>query len=72
MRARLEFDLPEDERAFQCALEGEAARTALADLDRHLRTAIKYGDAPEPVKAALQEARTVLHEACAGKVSIDD
>jgi len=42
MRATLEFDLPDDEYEYRCALNGADYLQVIRDLDRELRSAVKW------------------------------
>lgn len=44
MKARLEFDLPEDDWAFEAALKGADFRSALNEIREKIRTWRKYED----------------------------
>ena len=43
-KAILQFDLPEEQAEFQIAMEGNATRTVLWELDNMLRGMVKYED----------------------------
>lgn len=43
-KAVLEFNLPEEQAEFKIALEGNATRTVLWELDNMLRGMVKYED----------------------------
>ncbi len=51
MRAKLEFELPDDEAAFRDAIDGSKAFGAIRELVNTLRGRTKYG-IPERVKTA--------------------
>lgn len=60
MKATLEFDLPEDQEAFDRAREGGTLFAAMTEFDQYLRSQIKYGDHPEPAEEAYAGARAML------------
>ena len=64
MKAILEFDLPEDETAFNYAVNGNDWNNAIYNLDQWLRTKIKYNndEFSESEEAILQLVRDQLHE----------
>lgn len=61
-RAILVFRLPQEEGEFESAQKGGRYLSMLADMDNYLRARLKYEELPEPVHAALQDARDKLHE----------
>lgn len=44
MKVIVEYDLPEDEHRYECALAGPKLRAAMSELLRHLREREKYND----------------------------
>lgn len=63
MKAKLEFDLPEDENNFRNAIDGHKWRFVVWQLDTHLRKELKYNEAlPEDSRKALSETRDMLHK----------
>jgi len=63
MKAILEYNLPEDEEAHLRAVHALDWALVSLEMDTYLRGRIKYGELPEAVEAALQEARDWLREA---------
>jgi hypothetical protein len=57
MRAKLEFELPEDNQEFRLATKASAIYTTLWDLDQWLRAEIKYQG-----REQLDEIRDKLRE----------
>ena len=68
-KAMLKFDLPEEQEEFKAATQGAAARNLLWEIDQHCRGVIKYGEASEETRKALEYIRTLIRE-CA-EVSLD-
>ena len=57
MKAKLEFNLPEEKEDLDDALAAPRFRCVLSEMDNWLRSEIKYHD-----KGELQVARDKLHE----------
>lgn len=80
MRAKLEFDLPEEQWEHDAALNGGIYKSEISDFDNYLRAQIKYG-LEEPIKELkieeekvadlLQLLRDKLHETCSKALSDD-
>ena len=47
MKAKLTFNLPEDEADHYCAIKGKDMLNVLWELKAELRSMLKYGDLPE-------------------------
>ena len=62
-KATLSFDLPEEQSEFTAAIEGQAARSLIWDIDQHCRGLIKHGDLPEEIDRHLQEIRDIIRNA---------
>ena len=64
MKAILEFSLPNDKWEFKMANESEGMHYALRDMDRWLRSKIKYApdSMSEDTYRALELCREQLHE----------
>jgi len=62
MKATLEFNLPEDAVDHRLALEGADWRLVVANLDNHLRVALKHDHNLRSADHALEEIRNRLHE----------
>lgn len=67
MKAKLVFNLPEDEQEHRDALNGTLWRGVFIELDNYLRNRIKNGHGYETTEAALESIRTILHEAMASR-----
>ena len=62
-KATLSFTLPEEQAEFKAAVEGQAARSLLWEIDQHCRGLIKHGDLPEEIDRHLQEIRDLIRYA---------
>ena len=64
MKAKLIFQLPEEQHAFDTASRAADWREVVIELDRSLRDTIKYGtdDCGFSPSDALQRARNFLHK----------
>lgn len=64
MKAILEFQLPDEDDAYNCAIHGMDWKIVVEALDQELRNRTKYADPKESeIKtAAYQEIRDYLHE----------
>ena len=62
-KATLSFALPEEQSEFTAAVEGQAARSLIWDIDQHCRGLIKHGDLPEEFDRHLQEIREMIRNA---------
>jgi hypothetical protein len=66
MKAVLEFDLPEDNKDFETAINGHKYKSAHWDFDQLLRSEIKYKDLSEDTykayKFCREELRKILAE----------
>lgn len=62
-KATLSFTLPEEQAEFQAAVEGQAARSLLWEIDQHCRGLIKHGNLPEEIDRYLQEIRDLIRYA---------
>ena len=54
MKATLEFQLPEEQEAFDEALKGGAYRWVLREIQTHIRVRIKHEELPADVRDALE------------------
>ena len=61
MKARLTFELPEEQEEFNDAVNGSAFKTAIWELDQYMRSQLKHGDLPDDVHEKVQEIRDQLH-----------
>lgn len=62
MKATLEFNLPEEEDEYKCAMNGRAYRAVLIEMDEMLRRRLKYEDLPEAISETIQLIRDNLYE----------
>ena len=62
MKAILEFNLPEDQRAFEMANQAPDMVSAIGHFEDTLRSYIKYGHNFKTANEALEAIRTLLHE----------
>ena len=60
--ATLRFDLadPDDEREHRYALAGREALLALEEIERAIRSKLKYGEPSPETRAILEEIRTLI------------
>lgn len=63
----LEFDIYEEQDAYQNALSGTKYLGILQEFDNYLRNRLKYEELPSDVHTALSEARARLHEEAEGR-----
>ena len=61
MRARLEFQLPEEETEFRQAFTAGDMHAAIHEYDMLLREHLKHGAHPEWHGRTVEEIRTLLH-----------
>lgn len=62
--ARLTYRLPDEEREFAAACQGEAALALLAQIDSRCREVIKYEHEPHRDRMSLaQEIRDIIRDA---------
>ena len=61
MTATLRYTLPEEQEELDAALQAQAVRGAIEEMDNWLRGELKYHDPPEVRAAVLQEMRDKLH-----------
>ena len=62
MKARLEYDLPDDVNDYRSAVDGWRWRRVVEDMDNKLRDRLKYGDVPDPLYDELDTLRKELCE----------
>ena len=62
MKAILEFNLPEDQRAFEIANQAADMVAAIGHFEDTLRSYIKYGHNFKTANEALEAVRALLHE----------
>ena len=61
MKAKLIFNLPEEQEEFNDAVNGSAFKTAIWELDQYIRSQLKHGVLPDDVHDKVQEIRDQLH-----------
>jgi molecular chaperone GrpE (heat shock protein) len=61
MKAILKFDLPEEQEEFNDAVNGNAFKAVIWELDQWMRSQLKHGDLPDDVHEKVQEIRDQLH-----------
>ena len=62
MKAILEFNLPEDQRAFEMANQAADMVAAIGHFEDMLRSYIKYGHNFKTANEAIEAIRALLHE----------
>ena len=61
MKAKLTFNLPEEQEEFNDAINGNAFKAVIWELDQWMRSQIKHGDLADDVHEKVQEIRDQLH-----------
>jgi molecular chaperone GrpE (heat shock protein) len=61
MKAKLTFELPEEQEEFNDAVNGNAFKAVIWELDQYMRSQIKHGDLADDVHEKVQEIRDQLH-----------
>jgi hypothetical protein len=61
MKAKLEYNLPEDQSFFNAACKATEMRSAISDFDNELRNWVKYGHNFKTADEALEKVRESLH-----------
>ena len=61
MKAQLTFNLPEDHEEFTDAVNGNAYKSVIWQIDMYLRSQLKHGELPECEYDKVQEIRDELH-----------
>jgi hypothetical protein len=62
MKAKLTFNLPDEESEFQDAINGNAYKAVIWEIDQYLRSELKHAELPEDVYDKVQLIRDELHE----------
>jgi hypothetical protein len=62
MKAKLTFNLPEEQEEFNDAINGNAFKAVIWELDQWMRSQIKHGDLADDVHEKVQEIRDYLCE----------
>jgi molecular chaperone GrpE (heat shock protein) len=61
MKAQLTFNLPEEQEEFNDAINGNAFKAVIWELDQWMRSQLKHEDLPDNVHDKVQEIRDQLH-----------
>jgi hypothetical protein len=61
MKAKLTFDLPEEQEEFNDAINGSAFKSVVWELDQYMRSELKHGELTGDVHEKVQEIRDELH-----------
>ena len=61
MKAKLTFNLPEEQEDFNDAVNGTAFKSVVWELDQYMRSQLKHGDLADDVHDKVQEIRDQLH-----------
>lgn len=61
MKAKLTFNIPDEQEEFKAALDGASLSCALHDIDQYLRSQLKHYDLSDEVANKVQEIRDELH-----------
>jgi hypothetical protein len=62
MKARLEYELPDEAADFRTAADGWRWRRVVEEVDQRLRDRLKYGDLPDPLHDELDKLRQEMCE----------
>lgn len=60
MKAQLTFNLPEDHEEFTDAVNGNAYKAVIWQIDQYMRSQIKHNDLPDLVEMKIVEIRDEL------------
>ena len=61
-KARIEYDLPEENWEYKCANNGSTFFIILSDIDNYLREKLKYGHKYKSVDETLEDIRRKFWE----------
>ena len=61
-RAILVYRLPDEEVEFRAALQGQAAKSCLWEIDQRLRSVLKHGDPSPETRRLAEDIRTLIRE----------
>lgn len=61
MKAKLTFNLPDEESEFQDAINGNAYKAVIWELDQFLRSQLKHQEMPDEVSVKVLQIRDELH-----------
>lgn len=62
MKAKISFNLPEEQIPHRCAIHGQNLVSLIREFDEELREKIKYADDSDSLTEGRQAARTLLLE----------
>ena len=62
MKAKLSFNLPEEQVEFNDAINGNSFKAVIWELDQWMRSQLKHGDLTDDVHEKVQEIRDYLCE----------
>ena len=60
MKAQLTFKLPEEQEEFNDAVNGNAFKAVIWEIDQYMRSQIKHNDLPDLVEMKIVEIRDEL------------
>lgn len=58
--ATLRFSLPDEEHEFRTAQQGQAAKSALWQIDQHCRSLLKHGEPSDETARLAEEIRAMI------------
>lgn len=58
--ATLKFILPDEEHEFRTAQQGQAAKSALWEIDQHCRSLLKHGEPTDEEARLAEEIRSMI------------
>lgn len=61
MKAKLTFNLPDEQEEFKNALDGTSLALAIHEIDQYMRSELKHADLTDEVHDKVQEIRDELH-----------
>lgn len=71
MKAKLEYNLPEDRYDLSCALKGVALRSVMIDILDYLRGKLKYEEMSDEVYNTYEEVQSKVYELLSDRLSFD-
>ena len=61
MKVKLTFNLPDEESEFQDAINGNAYKAVIWEIDQYLRSELKHANLPDDIGEKVLEIRKELH-----------
>lgn len=58
----LRFRLPDEQQELNAAMQGQAAKSTIWEVDQYCRGALKHGEPSEETRQHLEEIREMLRE----------